>query len=127
MTREKEQPSFPLIFLAFDEAHPLTSVVASEDGSRYSNFSLLRRVLRLMHGSPIFSFFMSTTGKISQFTPAPNVDVSTRIMEDQCYVIPPFVALGFDQLMEGHQVLDGSHTLDEIARDEFMVQFGRPL
>src|SRR5262245_50905836 len=63
-TRSSTQlPSFPIIFLALDEAHPLTSITSTGAGERYSNFSMVRKILRMMQNSSSFSFFLSTTGK----------------------------------------------------------------
>ena len=65
----------PLVILAFDEAHTLTD----REGDRevaWSNFSKLRHMLCALHRFPLFSLFLSTMGKISQFMSAKDEDVS---------------------------------------------------
>ncbi|KAF8519088.1 hypothetical protein BU17DRAFT_47994, partial [Hysterangium stoloniferum] len=126
--QEKQQePSFPIIFLEFDEAHLLTDKETFREERGHSHFSELRRALRMMHSSPVFSFFLSTTGKISQFTPFRAVDSSTRLMEGRLHLIPPYMDLGFDQSMKGREACDGSHTIDQVAELGFMAHLGRPL
>jgi hypothetical protein len=87
----------------------------------------LRRALRLIHSLPIFSFFLSTTGKISQFTPFRSVDPSARLSDGELYLIPPYTAVGFDQVMKGHEVQDTSHTIQDVTDLGFMARLGRPL
>ncbi|KAF8510465.1 hypothetical protein BU17DRAFT_55347 [Hysterangium stoloniferum] len=127
-TRQQEkqnEPNFPIIFLEFDEAHLLTDKETfTEEG--YSHLSELRRVLRMMHFSPVFSFFLSTTEKIS-LTPFRTVVSSTRLLEGRLHTIPSYMDLGFDQAMKGREACDGSHTIDQVAELGFMAHFGRPL
>jgi hypothetical protein len=116
---------FPVIFLEFDEAHPLVAKCVNE--KKHSHFSELRRALRMLHKTPVFSLFLSTTGQISQFNPRRAVDPSARVIEGNLQLIPPYSNLGFDQAMKGHEVADGKVDIDEVTSLEFMSQLGRPL
>lgn len=80
-----------------------------------------------MHEAPVFSLFLSTTGKISQFNPHRAVDPSARVMEGNLHLIPPYSDLGFDQLMAGYEVGDGEKTIAEVTGFPFMSHLGRPL
>jgi hypothetical protein len=62
--------------LVFDEAHNLAQM-NSED--TWSAFSKLQRALQSLQHLPIFSVFLSTSGKMSQFTPLPSDDVSNCV------------------------------------------------
>jgi hypothetical protein len=114
----------PLIILTFDEAHTLTDRVVTDSGT-WSNFSALRHVLRALHRFSLFSLFLSTTGKISQFTSAPEEDDSRRIIAGELFLIQPFTDLGFDTLAEKISVADLN--LEKFIGDSHMVHIGRPL
>jgi hypothetical protein len=124
--RKSSGYGFPVIFLEFDEAHPLAAAKCL-NGKKHSHFSELRRALRMLHGAPVFSLFLSTTGEISQFNPRRAADPSARVMEGNLHLIPPYSDLGFDQAMEKHKVTDGTVTIAEVTSLEFMSRFGRPL
>lgn len=118
----------PLVFMAFDESHSLTDPFDKDDDPRNTHFTQLRRVLRMLYGEPVFTFFLSTTGKISQFTGPRSVDPSSRIAQGMFQLIPPFVDLGFDQWMKHTKIKDdGSSSLEDVSKFEFMAMFGRPL
>lgn len=85
-------------------------------------FSELRRAL---HNHPCYFVFLSTTGKITQFTPAAQYDISSRLHTGKLSLLPPFCELGFDQLAK--KAVHGETTLDEVSSLEFMTSFGRPL
>jgi len=133
----------PLIILAFDEAHTLTKF-ASEDGDKMnededgdededegvigaqSPFSHLRRALRSIRQSSFFSLFLSTTGKITQFTSARAVDSSTRVQTGELSLIPPFTALGWDHLSKIHPLNLGSFNFHNIDF-QYQILLGRPM
>jgi hypothetical protein len=81
----------------FNKAHTTTKQhqVAGKD---WSVFNELRHTLRRLHGLPLFSLFLSTTGKISQFTSAIEEDLSKRVVKGKLIVIQPYTDLGFDPL-----------------------------
>jgi hypothetical protein len=112
-----------MVILALDEAHSLTNV-----GSRggWSAFSEFRRALRSLNEYRLFSLFLSTTGKMSQFTSAKEDDSSTRVQMGQLVLIMPFTDLGFDQLAS-RIAIDGSLLLEEVASIAHMVTLGRPM
>jgi len=69
---------YPLaIILSFDEAHTLTEALTDDVDGLWSRFSELRRALWVIHSFPCFSVFLSTTGKVQQFTPNALHDIST--------------------------------------------------
>ena len=118
------EDDYPLIILAFDEAHTLTN--REETGyATWSNFSVLRHVLRTLHRFPLFALFLSTTGKISQFTSS-DEDTSKRIIAGDLILIQPFTDLGFDTLAK-QVALDGHWDLERVTADSHIVYIARPL
>ncbi len=91
----------------------------------WSNFSVLRHVLRALCHFPLFTLFLSTTGKISRFTP-PVQDTSKRIAEHDLNLIRPFTDLGLDTLAEQVDV-GGGWNLEQVTDDAHIVNMGRPL
>ncbi|KIY49634.1 hypothetical protein FISHEDRAFT_72276 [Fistulina hepatica ATCC 64428] len=86
----------PIVILAFDEAQIL---IREDEVSRPSSpFSRLRHVLLSMRDCPIFSLFLSTTGKITQFTAPRKLASSSRVQSGDLWLIPPFATLGWDHL-----------------------------
>jgi hypothetical protein len=118
------EDDYPLVILAFDEAHTLTN--REETGyAAWSNFSVLRHVFRALHRFPLFALFLSTTSKISQFT-SPDEDTSKRIIIGDLISIQPFTDFGFDTLAK--QVsLDGHWNLERVTADLHIVYMARPL
>ncbi|THH14260.1 hypothetical protein EW146_g6062 [Bondarzewia mesenterica] len=129
--KEKLKPANfeePLFILAFDEAHTLTTQTHLR---WWSMLTELRRALRaLSQGSkpaPVFAIFLSTTGKVSQFTSASEDDPSHCLVIGVFSLIPPFTDLGFDQFaLEEHSFWEGCTLLD-VASNEHMARLGRPL
>ena len=121
----EREDKVPLVILAFDEAHTLTDREGQREGV-WSNFSELRHVLRGLHYLPLFSLFLSTTGKISQFTSAKDEDISKRVINGTLTLIQPFTDLGFDTLATPVS-LDGSWDLEKVTTDSHMAHLGRPL
>jgi hypothetical protein len=118
-------PDEPLVILGFDEAHTTTEL-RSQPQSEWSNFGQLRRALRSLNQSPLFSLFLSTTGKISQFASARDKDLSARIVAGILVLIQPYTDLGFDQLARkiAH---NGTFTLEGITSDDHIAHYGRPM
>ena len=112
----------PAVVLAFDEAHTLTKT--ESDASGWSNFSVLQHALRGLNRFRLFSIFLSTTSKISQFTPSE--DSSLRIQREKLDLIQPFTDIGFDPLADKVS-LDGNWNLDALTGDVHIVHLGRPL
>jgi hypothetical protein len=120
----KSEDDYPLVILAFDEAHTLTN--REETGyATWSNFSVLRHVLRALYRFPLFALFLSTTGKISQFT-SPDEDTSKGIIVGDLILIQPFTDLGFDTLAK-QVTLDGHWDLERVTADSHIVYMARPL
>lgn len=124
VSKKKQDDSYPLIILAFDEAHTLIDREEAPSAT-WSNFSNLRHVLRALYRLPLFSLFLSTTGKISLFT-SPGEDSSQRIVFGNLILIQPFSDLGFDTLAKKVS-LDGSWDLETVTADAHIVYLGRPL
>ncbi|KIL68319.1 hypothetical protein M378DRAFT_158863 [Amanita muscaria Koide BX008] len=115
----------PLVILAFDEAHVLLVEKHQSDIGYFSKFSELRRALRALKELPIFSVFLSTSGKIQNITPRAEDDGSGRVQKSKLVLLPPFIELGFDQMVG--QISDGALTIETVSNIKFMVRFGRPL
>jgi len=110
----------PVIILAFDEAHTLMI-----SRGNWSNLSAMRHVLCNLLRFPVFSLFLSTTGKISQFTSRVE-DSSDRVTHGSLKLIRPFTDLGYDTLAIKVS-LDGSWNLERVTDDSHIVRLGRPL
>jgi len=95
-------------------------------GEEWTVFNELRHALWRLHSLPLFSLFLSTTGKISQFTSAIDEDLSKRVVEGKLVIIQPYTDLGFDPLANVID-LDGSWDLDRLTDDSQMCSQGRPL
>ena len=114
---------FPKVFIVFDEAHLLTKPFDTTS----NDFTELRRALGTLPKETLFTIFLSTTGKISQFTPPCGQDHSDR-MNDGILTIPtPFIWLGFDQLMGKHKIFGKNKTLDDVTSLDCIAHMGRPL
>jgi hypothetical protein len=70
--------------------------------------------------------FLSTTGKLPQFTPARAKDRSDRTVAGHLHTLTPFTALGFDLLAEKVS-FDGKYTLSDVASLKYRLSCGRPL
>ncbi|KAI9452701.1 hypothetical protein BJY52DRAFT_1225998 [Lactarius psammicola] len=112
------------VFIAFDEAHTLAE---SFDDRQESRFVVLRRIFNSVSSDPLFSFFLSTTGKIMQFGQPRGQDASNRINDGTLATPRPYIHLGFDQLMQSQRILDRWKTLDHVVSLECVVHMGRPL
>ena len=115
----------PVIILSFDEAHSLTVPERDTVDGSWSKFSELRRALHIVQLYPCFSVFLSTTGKVQQFTPNTPHDRSTRLQEGCVCLLPPFCELGFDQFAE--KAISGVTTIEHVSSLGFMAKLGRPL
>ncbi|KAF8325609.1 uncharacterized protein EI90DRAFT_3072219 [Cantharellus anzutake] len=111
----------PVLCLAFDEAHTLTT---PNPGGDPIPFTSLRRALRALRTFPIWSLFLSTTGKSDQFSPPSHLDPSSRILKGELVSIKPFSALGFDHMAKE---FDGVMTLDNVTELSYRLSLGRPL
>jgi hypothetical protein len=112
------------IFLAFDEAHTIADPLPDEKESR---FVVLRRVLNSLSSEPLFSFFLSTTSKITQFGKPRGHDPSNRINSGTLATPRPYIYLGFDQLMQSRKVGSRWRTLEHITSLDCIAHMGRPL
>jgi hypothetical protein len=132
------------IFITFDEAHALSW---RDDSTNESRFIALRRVLNELKSEPVFYFFLSTTGKITQFGPSSSRDPSDRVSDGSLVTPRPYIYLGFDQLMKNRKLFapvasdspdsptspvppapsKNTLTLHDITLMEFAAHLGRPL
>jgi hypothetical protein len=122
--KSKKPHDIPLVILAADEAHTLTEIRHSAKGS-WSIFNELRHALRGLHNHSLFSLFLSTTDKISQFTSMLE-DLSARVILGVLIIIQPFTDLGFDPLARIISP-DGTWNLEQLTGDEYICRLGRPL
>ncbi|KAI0302889.1 hypothetical protein B0F90DRAFT_1713273, partial [Multifurca ochricompacta] len=51
-----------------------------------------------------WSFFLSTSGKITQFSQPRSVDPSNHVRQGELIIPQPYIYLGFDQLMETQKI-----------------------
>ena len=118
----------PLILLSFDESHTLTVAVENttdEEKPKPTYFTCLRRALRALIKHSVFSFFLSTTCNVFQFTLPPKKDPSSRGQEGRLLPIPSYSDIGFDQLAP--KVCENTLKIEDVAKVQFMVKLGRPL
>lgn len=113
---------WPLVVLAFDEAHNLTEV---PDNRGWSMYSELRRCLQQLLDFPIFTLFLSTAGKFHLFSPQRPKDPSSRVVLGHKRVLPPITETGFDQL--ALRAIENQTTLDQVVGHEWICRLGRPL
>jgi hypothetical protein len=116
---------FPEVFIVFDEAHLLTKPFNAT--TTRNDFSELRRALGPLPKETLFTILLSTTGKISQFTPAKGQDPSNRMNDGTLTIPTPFIWLGFDQLMGNHKIFGKIKTLDDVTSLDCIAHMGRPL
>jgi len=117
----------PLVLLEFDEAYTMTKLQHTETFN-WSNFHVVQRVLRTMKESLVFSVFLSTTGKISEFVPSKQKDPSNRINAGELKLIQPYTDLGFDQFAKRiSKISSENQTLKYITSDEHIAHYGRPM
>ena len=121
--RIKSCAAFVDAFIVFDEAHTLAD---SYDEAKESRFVVLRRILSALSTVPLFSFFLSTAGKVTQFGQPCGQDESSRINVGELVSPHPFVSVGFDQLSHCHKFREGQ-TIQEVTSLRFTSHLGRPL
>ena len=112
------------IFILFDEAHTLTDCY---DDHKESRFVVLRWALSALADEPLFSFFLSTTGKVTQFGQPRGHDASDRINDGYLASPHPYIVVGFDQLVQHRKLKRGKTTLDDVTTLDFIAHLGRPL
>jgi hypothetical protein len=117
----------PSAFLAFDEAHTMMDVITDvATNIKWTKFASFRRAFRALRSFPIWSFFLSTTGKFDQFASAPGSELSSRIVMGMLVSVMPFSALGFDHLAQKF-CADGSMNLEKVTSLQYRLSLGRPL
>jgi hypothetical protein len=84
------------IFVMFDKAHTLMSCY---DDHKESHFVVLRWALSALATQPLFSFFLSTTGKVTQFGQPCGHNASGHINDGYLASPHPFIFIGFDLLV----------------------------
>ncbi|KAH9015314.1 hypothetical protein EDB84DRAFT_1567751 [Lactarius hengduanensis] len=72
-------------------------------------------------------FFLSTTGKVSQFTPPCGYNNLNHMNDGRLKIPHPFIYLGFDQLMISRKILDTYKTLLDVTSLDCIAHMGRPL
>jgi hypothetical protein len=126
LQKSTDDKRFPEIFIVFDEAHPLTKPFNSQTAN--NDFAELRRALSSLRNiSLLFTFFLSTTGKMTQFTPPRGHDSSNRMNDGTLSIPTPFNYLPFDELMGNHKIFEVNKTLDDVTSLECIAHMGRPL
>jgi hypothetical protein len=122
------------LILYFDESHGLTEDVADDsnehvpgqaDGQRTAYQTLCWAFNKLL-SHPLFVIYLSTHSNLASVSPQKKLFWSSRFVDPDLELQPPFVELPFD-ISEGGIVTENMHTLDSVCEDKFMVLFGRPL
>jgi len=120
---EVEGTVWPLVVLAFDEAHILTEFPVDDRG--WTIYSELRRCLCQLLGLPMFTLFLSTAGKFRLFSPDRPGDLPGRVVLGHKRVLPPITETGFDQF--ALPAIENETTLDQVVEDKWICSLGRPL
>ncbi|KAI9066890.1 hypothetical protein FKP32DRAFT_324631 [Trametes sanguinea] len=115
---------FPNVILCFDEAQLLTGGARRHSGM--SLFSDVRHALRLVSQLPIFALFLSTVGKLEQFSPPPPLKGSARVFQRQLVPYPPITWAPIDALA-ARITNNKVWTLTEVASTYHIAHLGRPL
>ncbi|KZT10084.1 uncharacterized protein LAESUDRAFT_471830 [Laetiporus sulphureus 93-53] len=120
----------PLVLVVVQTNRLLVLLAFFATGNRTAPVSgrPLRQALRGLNTMEVFSLFLSTMGKVDQFTPAQDHDQSTRINFGVIKSIPPYTDLGYDHLMKENPFdPDSMLLLGEAVKDGYMANHGRPL
>lgn len=114
----------PLVVLAFDEIHTLAN--AQEDGKiPWSQFGELRRTIRGLYSTSVFTLFLSTSSTLFSINPPPACDISAR-MATKGDVMLPFWELGFDQCAIPLNFSEPVQ-LSRVTSPSYFTSIGRPL
>jgi hypothetical protein len=116
-------PRRPLVVLAFDEAHTLTDNPPGQAG--WNLYSELRRILQQIDHLPLFSLFLSTSGRFDQFSPDIHSDPSARARELDNRPLDPISEISFDDV--AYPALKGTTTIDRVVEIDWLSHLGRPL
>ncbi|KAK0225994.1 hypothetical protein IW262DRAFT_1359122 [Armillaria fumosa] len=82
----------------------------------------------MLREKALFSFFLSTTGTISQIFTARPVDPSARLYDGTLSLIPPFTDLGFDHFITGHHLGSADAImLSDVTKVKHLIRMARPL
>ncbi|XP_006456839.1 hypothetical protein AGABI2DRAFT_122728 [Agaricus bisporus var. bisporus H97] len=124
----------PVILFYFDEAQHLTAftVTKGEKEPRRTAYQCLCKAFTYMLDVPVFTLFLSTYSRLSEFSPSARNFWSARLLastskESNDNLNAPFVELPFDAWKSPTIVKEGSHSGDEICSLRFMARFGRPM
>ncbi|KAG6882510.1 hypothetical protein C0993_010255, partial [Termitomyces sp. T159_Od127] len=124
--------SRPAILFYFDEAHHLTKVTVTTGVPDRTAYQCLCKAFTYMTDAPVFTLFLSTYSRLSEFAPSARNFWSSRPKSSQSAesddnLNAPFVELPFDTWKNPILVTEGSHSTEEICSLKFMARFGRPL
>jgi hypothetical protein len=117
-------PRHPLVILSFDESQILTDT-PNDHWQGWTVFTELRRVLHKLSHLPIFSLFLSTTGKALSFSPAIQSDPSLRVRRTDLLPLHPITEISFDDL--AHPAMENDIMLSQVVETDWMSHLGRPL
>lgn len=112
----------PLVIFAFDEAQILND---NPPRRRWNLFSELRRILRRISRSAIFSLFLSTKGNFQIFSSEIRPDSSNRVRDASYRDLNPITEISFDDL--AYSAPPNAVTLDRVVQMDWIFHLGRPL
>ncbi|KAG6894260.1 hypothetical protein C0993_011955, partial [Termitomyces sp. T159_Od127] len=125
LTSYARDKGYKAVIFSFDEVHGLSKPLKDQPGQNV--FHCLRRALNAINEiKPLVSVFLTTAGLVHDYAPPTYRDPSLRVKKRENMPIPPFTAIGFDQLAIG-KVKKDVHYLRDMVSVEWMCQFGRPL
>ncbi|KIL57071.1 hypothetical protein M378DRAFT_16508 [Amanita muscaria Koide BX008] len=107
----------PLCVTYFDE----------EAGLGDSYWALLRLLSHQDRSTKMWYVFMGTKARPSYFSPPPGNTNSLRLRDEIVQLLPPYVALGFDQHQIYKEKKEIIATMDHFQTIEHLAQYGRPL
>ena len=122
----------PVLIFSFDEAHHLTKTTVTDVQPIRTAYQCLCKALTYMMGAPVFTLFLSTYSRLSEFAPSARNFWSGRPMTSNSEgsddnMNAPFVELPFDAWKKKRLVTEGKHSAEAICSLKFMARFGRPL
>ncbi|KAI9434407.1 hypothetical protein F5148DRAFT_998459 [Russula earlei] len=118
----KEGPRRPLVVLAFDEAHVLLDNPHEQKG--WNLFSELHHILRQIDDFPIFSVFISTSGRF-HFSREIRSDPSAWTRESNNPPLTLFSEISFDDV--AYPALKDTVTIHKVVKIDWISHLGRPL
>lgn len=121
---DKPRRRIPTLVMYFDEAHALTLPVDNW-GTSKTPYDALCSAINHFQPKLFFCLFLSTASKLYQFAPPSKAARSSRMAMARA-VQAPITEVPFD-CSPKFPIQQNVLKLEDVAKIEFMAQFGRPL